>query len=329
MGPTALAQVLRPLATLFPSARHPDLLVGLEGPDDAAVYRLADDDALVVTVDFFPPVVDDPFDFGAIAAANAMSDVFAMGGEVLLALNVAVFPDVLPLDVATAIIRGGAKKVAEAGGVLAGGHTVTGVEPMYGLAVVGRLDPASLLRKSGAHPGDRLVLTKPLGVGLLTTALKAGVAEAAHVAAATASMATLNRVAARAAIAAGSRAATDVTGFGLIGHAAEMAEAGGVALWFDVGALPLLPGTIGYAEAHCVPGGTDRNRAGFAPRVSGLDGIGGVWSDVLFDPQTSGGLLIAIAPDGVDDLLARLDADGVVGRVVGGVAPGQGVVVRR
>jgi selenide, water dikinase len=317
MGPTALAQVLRPLLALFPSSSYPDLLVGLDGPDDAAVYRLDDETALVVTTDFFPPVVDDPHAFGQIAAANAMSDVFAMGGEVILALNLAVFPDRLGTDHMAAIVRGGAEKVAEAGGVLAGGHTVSGDEPMYGLAVVGRAHPDRLLRKDGVRAGDVLVLTKALGTGLVTTALKAGRAAPDHVAAATRAMVMLNRAAARGAVAAGARAATDVTGFGLVGHAAEMAVQSKVVLRIDPGAVALLPGALEYAERGHVPGGTTRNRDGFAAHVAGLVDLPQVWQDVVCDPQTSGGLLIAVAPEGLGALQSLLAASATDARVIG------------
>src|SRR3990172_11011200 len=213
MGSDALAQVLRPLASLFPAADHVDLLVGLDSLDDAAVYRLRDDEAIIATVDFFPPIVDDPYDFGAIAAANAMSDVFAMGGEVLLALNLLAWPADLDADVAAAVLKGGAEKVLEAGAVIAGGHSIIDCEPKYGLTVIGRVHPERILRLSGARPGDVLVLTKPLGTGLVTTALKAGAADAGHVADAVASMKVLNRAAGRGAVGGRARAAADITGF--------------------------------------------------------------------------------------------------------------------
>jgi len=315
MGPTALAQVLRPLARLFPSERYPDLLVGLDSPDDAAVLRIGDSEALVVTTDFFPPVLDDPFDYGAVAAANAMSDVFAMGGDVLLALNLAVFPGNLSTDTCAAIIEGGAAKVAEAGAVLAGGHTVTAGEPMYGLAVVGRLDPARMLRKAGARVGDTLVLTKSLGSGLVTTALKRGLATPEHVARATAGMASLNMAAGRAAVAVGARAATDVTGFGLLGHATEMAVASRVGLALFLDRIALLPGTLEYA------------RDGFADRVVGLDRLDPIWPSVLYDPQTSGGLLVALSPSRADELLSMLQGQGETAAIVGDVVEGSGVAV--
>jgi selenide,water dikinase len=307
------------LANLFPPEEHPDLIVGLDSPDDAAVMLVRDHRALVVTTDFFPPVVDRPYDYGAVAAANAMSDVFAMGGEVILALNVSVFPGRLPLDVCAEIIEGGAAKVAEAGGVLAGGHTVTGDEPMYGLAVVGRVDPDRMLRKAGAMPGDMLVLTKPLGAGLVTTALKRGVASDEHVRIATESMATLNRSAARAAVAVEARAATDVTGFGLLGHAVEMAQQSGVSLRVFASDLPLLPGARDYAAEGCVPGGTGHNIEGFERHVTGTRDLDSLWPSVLHDPQTSGGLLIAAPTSATDAMLEHLRRDGAGAWVIGEV----------
>lgn len=327
MGATALAQVLRPLASVFPPDSVPELVIGLDAPDDAAVFRLRDDEALVVTTDFFPPVVDDPYDFGAIAAANAMSDVFAMGGEVLLALNIAGFPEVLPLEVGAEIIRGGAEMVRQAGAVLAGGHTTTGPEPLYGLAVVGRIDPRRVLRKGGARAGDALLLTKPIGTGVITTALKRDQADAAHVAAAVAAMRSLNREAGQAARAVGAHAVTDITGFGLIGHAWELASASRVALHIDVEGIELLPGARHYAAAGCVPGGTISNGHAYAPHVTGLQDVPAPWLDLLFDPQTSGGLLVALGPDAVPAFQDRLRASPHGVARIGTVREGAGVHV--
>jgi selenide,water dikinase len=326
MGADALAQVLRPLADFFPAGDHPNLLAGLEAPDDAAVWRLADDDALIATADFFPPVVDDPEVYGAIAAANSMSDVFAMGGEVLFALNIAAFPEDLAMDAITAIFRGGAERVRAAGGVVAGGHTVIDEEPKFGLAVVGRADPRRLLRKAGARPGDVLILTKPLGTGLVTTAIKSGNAEAAEVEAVQAAMRALNLVAGRAAVAAGAHAATDITGYGLAGHAAEMAAAGGVALAIELGHVPRLPGADRLAAAGATPGGTERNRRAFAAQVSfAAPSLAG--ECLAYDPQTSGGLLVALDPRQAPGFTARLEAAGERGWRVGTVEAGSGVRV--
>jgi selenide,water dikinase len=327
MGAHALAQVLRPLATVFPPGSVPELLVGLEAPDDAAVYSLGGDRALVVTTDFFPPIVDDPYDFGAVAAANAMSDVFAMGGEVILALNIAGFPDVLPTDVGSEVIRGGAETVAAAGAVLAGGHTVTGPEPLYGLAVVGMVDPARILRKGGAKPGDVLVLTKPIGTGVVTTALKQGKVDPAHLEAAVDCMKELNKAAGRAASGLSAHAVTDVTGFGLVGHALELAEASEAAVRLDVSRIPLLPGAEEYAGVGCIPGGTVSNGHTFEPRTRGLPQVSKPWLDLLFDPQTSGGLLVALPPQDAREFQARLRGARHEAVVVGSVIEGAGVEI--
>ena len=241
--------MLRALDNLFPAEQHPNLLVGLGSPDDAAVYRLNDEQALIQTVDFFTPIVDTPYEYGAIAAANALSDVYAMGGEVLFALNIAALPPDLPTDMMAEILRGGADVVRSVGAAIAGGHTIQDKEPKYGLAVTGLVHPDRILTKGGARPGDALVLTKPLGTGTITTALKRGQVAPAHLDAAIASMMRLNRVASQAAQAAGARSATDITGFGLIGHTSEMAEAAGVRFRIRFDALPWLPGALGYAEA--------------------------------------------------------------------------------
>ncbi len=292
MGPGALAQVLRPLRL----TTHPDLLVGLQTGDDAAVYRPADDLALIQTVDFFPPVVDDPYTFGAIAAANAMSDIYAMGGDVLLALNVAAWPDDLPGEQLSRIFAGGADKLAEVGAVIAGGHTVTDDEPKYGLCVTGTIRPDRIMTKAGARPGDRLYLTKPIGTGVVTTALKRDAAADEHLAEAIEWMLRLNRDAARLALEVGVNACTDITGFGLAGHAAEMADKSGVRLRIGAEAVPLLTRAAEYAELGFVPGGTDRNRdhftSGERPLVTLPDNLPHPLDQLLFDPQTSGGLLL-------------------------------------
>jgi selenide,water dikinase len=293
-----------------------DLLVGLAPSDDAAVVRLADDTALVSTIDFFPPLVDDPADYGAIAAANACSDVFAMGGDVVLALNVAAFPETLPPDVIRAIFRAAAETVAAAGGVVAGGHTIRSPEPIFGLAVQGVVAPGRQFTTGGARPGDALVLSKPLGTGL---ALASG--DSAVVGAAVASMRRLNRDAAwalrrhRAAV----HAVTDVTGFGLLGHGWEVAERSGAQVAFASAALPLLDGVGAVAEAGVRTGGDARNREYVAGHVS-LEADHAA-AAVAFDPQTSGGLLAAVAPAAVGDLA---DAGFVA---IGHVAPGPPAVL--
>ncbi len=328
MGPDALAQVLRPLASAF-GAPNPDVLVGLDASDDAAVYRLNDEQAIVATVDFFPPVVDDPYTFGAIAAANALSDIYAMGGAPLFCLNLVAFPDTLDPSILTDILRGGAEKVREAGAVVAGGHTVTDVEPKYGLAAIGMVHPARILTKGGARAGDTLLLTKPLGTGVITTALKELSVEAGDYDTCTASMTALNGPAARALSALGSaiHACTDITGFGLLGHALEMSQRSGVRLRFTMANVPTLPGARSYAEQGLVPGGTRRNirhvepYTAYSPAVTAIDKL------LLCDPQTSGGLFVAVDPPAVDRAIAALRAAGVEAQVVGAAEDGAGLSV--
>jgi selenide,water dikinase len=326
-GIATLAEVLRPLTETFLAADFPDLLVGIDGPDDAAVYKLSDELAIVQTIDFFPPVVDDPYTFGAVAAANAMSDVYAMGGDVLFALQVAAFPEDQPPSVLAEIFRGGAEKVREAGGVIAGGHTLIDAEPKYGLAVTGVLHPDRVLRKAGAQPGDALLLTKPLGTGIVLTAARADACAQEHLDAAVTSMLLLNQHASHLARAAGVHAMTDVTGFSLLGHAEEMARAGGVRLVFDARALPALPGALEYARAGHVTGGASRNRRGLEGKVSLPSGLPDEIEHLLFDPQTSGGLLIALPPDGADALARALEGAGFLAARVGRVEAGAGVAV--
>ncbi len=327
MGPEALAQVLRPLQNMFRAEEHPELLVGLEVSDDAAVYKINDELAVIQTLDFFTPVVDDPYDYGAIAAANAMSDVYAMGGEVVLALNICGFPPDLPPDIVTEILRGGAEKVAEAGGVLAGGHTLDDKEPKYGLAVMGLIHPNRVLAKAGARPGDMLVLTKPLGVGIITTALKGGVADPAHVAAAVKNMKTLNRDAARLIQQVGVHACTDITGFALLGHSHEMAEKSGVRLHFHVDRLPFLEGAMQYAEEWLFPGGACRNQSAYERWVDFGPGVSEEMQMLLFTPETSGGLLVAVPPDRLETLAALFTEEGHPCWVIGEVLEGEGIAV--
>lgn len=327
MEPKALAQVLRPLQERFRLEDHPALLVGLEGADDAAVYRLNETQAVIQTVDFFTPIVDDPYQFGAIAAANAMSDVYAMGGEVVLALNVVALPSHWPEELTAEILRGGAEKVVEAGGVIAGGHSIDDEEPKYGLAVMGLVAPDRILTKAGARPGDALVLTKRLGTGLITTAAKADVAEPEHLAAAVESMMQLNRRAARLAQAAGAAAATDITGFGLLGHAHEMAERSGVRLVLEAAALPLLPGATAYADDWLFPAGTCRNQQGYADGVEFASGIPEENQQLLYTPETSGGLLLALPADRLPEWERRCTEEDQPFWTIGRVEAGRGVLV--
>ncbi|NWF68727.1 MAG: selenide, water dikinase SelD [Chloroflexi bacterium] len=316
--------MLRPLSGLFPSADYRALIVGLAEPDDAAVYQLDEERAIISTVDFFPPVVDDAYAFGAIAAANALSDVYAMGGEPLMAINLAAFPDGLDMELLTEILRGGAEKVREAGAVIAGGHTVTDKEPKYGLAVTGLAHPQRLLTKGGMRPGDKLILTKALGTGVVTTALKNKRAETAHVNAAVASMSRLNRAGARAALAHGVRGATDITGYGLLGHAHEMAHLSHVDLEMSWGALAWLPGAAEYAQQEIFAGGMWRNRDYFSQWVQFDSGIEAWQQYLLYDPQTSGGLLLAAAPETADGLCDTLRNGGDLAMLVGEARAGQG-----
>ncbi|GAB4570571.1 MAG: selenide, water dikinase SelD [Anaerolineae bacterium] len=318
--------MLHPLQDIFLPQDFPDLLVGIAAPDDAAVYRLNDQQALVVTTDFFPPVVDDPYDYGAIAAANAMSDVFAMGGRVLFALNIAAFPEKLPVTVLSEIMRGGAEKVREAGAAIAGGHTITDDEPKYGLAVIGMVALDALCSKAGARPGDALVLSKALGTGVVTTALKRGLARSEHVSAAVASMARLNQRAAEAAFRAGAHATTDITGYSLLGHAHEMARLSNVDLEIAIDRLAWLPGTRDYAEQWIFPGGMANNRRHYSQWVTFEGAISEVEQALLFDPETSSGLLIAVPQGAADQLMADLEAAGDVPQQIGRVVPGSGSV---
>jgi len=314
-----LAQVLRPLSDKFKPQDFPALLVGLGEPDDAAVYRINESTAIIQTMDFFPPVVDDAYSFGAITAANAMSDVYAMGGEVLLALNIAAWRDDLPLELLSEIFRGGADKVAEAGAVVAGGHTVTDQEPKYGLSVTGVVHPDRITTKGGARVGDVLILTKPLGSGLITTAGKNGVASDAHLQNAIVWMSKLNRNAARAMQEVGIRCATDITGYGLLGHAHEIADASQVALQFRADALPVLDGALEYARQKQIPGGAGRNKLYLEDKVEITRGIAEDRAEILFDPQTSGGLLIAVSQMNFDALMRALKSRGVEHWVIGEV----------
>jgi selenide, water dikinase len=308
-----------------------NLLVGAADGDDAAVLRLDDQRALVVTCDFFTPIVDDPGDWGRIAAANALSDVYAMGGSPLVALNLTAWPAALPVELLAEVLRGGAEVAGRAGCPVVGGHSIDDPEPKYGLAVVGMADPARLLTIARARPGDRLVLTKPLGTGVVATAVKRGQPDPAAVAAAVASMTALNRDAAEAALAAGVEAATDVTGFGLLGHLHRMLRASGVAGEVDAARVPFLPGAAELAAAGFVSGGTRSNEAYLRDHLRLEPGLPPVVATLLWDAQTSGGLLLSVPPSRLGDLVEHLRLRGiepaVVGRVVGG-RPGR-VVVRR
>ncbi len=303
------------------------MLLGLEVSDDAAVYQLTPELAVILTVDYITPIVDDPYDYGAIAAANAMSDVYAMGGEVSLALNVCCFTPDLPVEMLSSILQGGADKVAEAGAVIAGGHTLDDKEPKYGLADMGLVHPARIFSKSGARAGDVLFLTKRLGVGIVATAAKADVASHEHMAQAVAEMKLLNRFAGRMALSAGAHACTDITGFSLLGHACEMAEKSRVRLRFYLHALPFVDGATDYAGQWLFPGGSCRNRDCYRSMVSFQPGIEEELQMLLFTPETSGGLLIAVPEEGAESFLESCVERGQACWRVGEVTEGTGVEV--
>jgi selenide,water dikinase len=293
------------------------------------VYQINREQALVQTVDFFPPIVDDPYTFGAIAAANALSDIYAMGGRPIVALAIAAVPDDLPPEMTRAIMQGGADKVMEAGAVVAGGHTVVDREPKYGLCVTGLVDPANVTAKANAQVGDVLLLTKPLGTGVITTASKRGVADPAHLAAAIDSMLTLNRLAAEIAQTVAVHSVTDITGFGLLGHAAGIARNSGVGLQIDLDALPLLPGVSEYVQQGMVSGGLRRNQE-FVERDNGVQyaaHVSGERQLILFDPQTSGGLLLALPSNAAAELMQRYAQADQPCWQIGTVVEGSGINV--
>jgi selenide,water dikinase len=295
MGPGTLTEVLHPLKQQSEPA---SLLVGLHAIDDAAIYRINLQQAIISTADFFPPIVDDPYAFGAIAAANAMSDVYAMGGQVLMAINLVAWPDDLEPELLSKVLQGGTDTVAQASAIIAGGHTVIDKEPKYGLSVTGIIHPEHILTKGGAQPGDLLILSKPLGTGLITTAHKRSLVREDDLQTAIQSMSRLNRQASEALVHAGAgvHAVTDITGFGLLGHAWEMASQSLTGMRIHYEALPLLPNALHYTESECIPGGASRNKKYLTPWVNIASSISEQQQAILWDPQTSGGLLAAIEP---------------------------------
>lgn len=320
MGPGALDEVL----TGLPKVVDSRVLVGPETSDDAGVMLIDSERALVQTVDFFSPIVDDCYLFGQIAAANSLSDIYAMGATPLSALNIACFPTCLtPLEMSE-ILRGGADKLLEAGAILLGGHTVENPEPKFGMAVTAVIHPDAFWTNTGAQVGDALILTKPLGTGILSTALKAGLLEAEHEAAAVEAMRTLNKAAAETLRRhATVHACTDVTGFGFLGHLSEMIQADPITSVINSEALPILPGALEQAQMGLVPAGAYRNREYFGDRIVIADAVPTACQDLMFDPQTSGGLLVAI-PDGEKEkVLAALQTAGVAAQVVGSVTEKQ------
>ncbi len=326
LSPADLRTVLGLARGLGGAPNDPDLLVGLDTADDAAVYRLRDDLAIVFTTDFFTPIVDDPYDWGRIAATNALSDVYAMGAAPLLALNLVAWPrEGLPFELLARVLDGGNDVVRAAGALVGGGHSIDDTEPKFGLAVVGTVDPARVLTNRGARAGDALVLTKPIGLGVISTAVKRGAAAPALVDEAIRVMTTLNAGARDAALAIGDalHAATDVTGFGLLGHLRELLVGSGLAAHVDAGAVPVIDGVRALVADGMVAGGTQRNHA-FVDESVEWNGLAAEEQLLLADAQTSGGLLLAVAPDAVDALVHELDARGTLASaIVGATAPGE------
>jgi len=315
IGPADLAQVLRNLPV---RERNPNLLVGLETNDDAGVYRLNDEIALVQTVDFFTPIVDDPYSFGQVAAANALSDIYAMGGTPLTALNIVAFPiGTLDKEVLSEILRGAGNKLAEAGATLVGGHSIDDSEPKFGLAVTGVVHPGKIWTNAGAKVGDRLILTKPIGVGILTTALKNGQLNEAEISRITTVMTTLNKIAASTMASYTVHACTDVTGFGLLGHASEMAGGSGVGMRIKKAQVPVLPRVRELAAAGFVPGGTKNNLRYLQGSVTFAETLDQIDRWILCDAVTSGGLLMAIPVEQADLLLLDLHHAGVEAIAIG------------
>lgn len=308
MSPKVLDQVL----ARIPRVDNPNVLVGFDTADDAGVYRLTPALALVQTVDFFTPIVDDPFTFGAIAAANSLSDIYAMGGCPLTALSILAWPGSDDLDDLEQILKGGAEKIHEAGCVVLGGHSITDPEIKFGYAITGTADPAEIKTNAGARPGDVLILTKKIGTGIISTALKRGLADAAHIEKSIASMLTLNREAAEAMTGLEVHSVTDVTGFGLLGHVREMAVASGVTLEIDSKSVEFLDGAVEYARAGAIPGGLNNNREFVSACVEGAS----EFEDLLYDPQTSGGLLIALPEASAARYTAKYPSAYVIGRVL-------------
>ena len=312
VGPGTLSGILCKL----PKFQNPDLLVGTETSDDAAVYRISDELAIIQTLDFFTPVADDPYDFGQIAAANALSDVYAMGGEPKTALNIVAFPKDMDTEILGEILKGGADKVMEAGAVLAGGHTIQDDTPKYGLSVTGFVHPDKFWKNYGAQTGDRLILTKALGTGIINTAIKADMASEGAREAALASMKTLNKGARDVLKKYQIHACTDVTGFGLGGHGTEMAEGSNKTLVIHTEQLPVLPNVEEYASMGLIPGGAYRNRE-FAGKT-GYTSTAVLWKeDLVFDPQTSGGLLAAVSEEEADSIVKELKKAGLPASVIG------------
>lgn len=317
IGPADLSQVLRQLPK---TEKHPDLLVGLDTSDDAGVFRLNDDLALVQTVDFFTPIVDDPYSFGQVAAANALSDIYAMGGKPLTALNIVAFPiATLDKSVLADILRGAGDKVAEAGATLVGGHSIDDPEPKFGMAVTGLIHPDRVLTNAGARPGDKLILTKPIGVGIMTTSLKRDLLRPEEIDVVTRTMTTLNKTAAEVMADFRVHACTDVTGFGLMGHSLEMAKGSGAGLHIYAEQVPVLPRVRELAESGAVPGGTKNNFRHVQDSVRFDERLDEIAQWILCDAVTSGGLLLSVDAEDAEPLVAAMRERGVAAACIGEV----------
>lgn len=327
MAPEVLTQVLRPLKNLFPKNEYPDLLVGLDVSDDAAVFKINSKTAVIQTLDFITPIVDDPYDYGAIAAANALSDIFAMGGHVILGLNIVGLPPELPEEMISEILKGGADKICESGGVLAGGHSVDDKEPKYGLSVMGLVHPDKIFTVANANVGDLLVLTKPLGVGIITTAFKADVVEPAHMVPAIESMKKLNKNASEIFSKIGVTTCTDITGFSLLGHSSDIAECSHVKLQFHFDELPFHNGARAYANEWLFPAGSCRNQKCYEHHIKFTNDISDDMRMLMYTPETSGGLLAAVSESQLDMCAKLFDEINEPFWIVGSVVKGQGVEI--
>lgn len=312
---------------MFDPASTPDLIAGLNSPDDAAVWKLDDNRALILTTDFFTPVVDDPYDYGRIAAVNSISDIYAMGGTPFLALNIAALPPDLDDSISRKIFEGGAVMAREAGVVIAGGHSIQDKEPKYGMVVAGLVDPNLMFRKAGAQPGDQLYLTKPLGFGTITTALKQQRVKEDDLLAAVNWMVRLNREASQAGAACGVRSATDITGYSLLGHAMEIAQASQVGLSLIFDQIPILENALPYAEQFIFPGGAYDNRAYFQKNIVLKRSLGEDQQMLLYDPQTSGGLLLAVPADRCGKFEATIRQKNSYAWRIGEVIQGSGIII--
>lgn len=319
---------MRPLESIFSAQDYPNLLVGIEPPDDAAVWKIDDSRSIVITTDFFTPVVDEPYDYGAISAANSISDIYAMGATPILALNIAAFPPQLPAEFLSEIIKGAAEKAKEAGVVIAGGHTIQDKEPKFGLVVIGMLETKKLLRKSDVFPDDLLVLTKPLGIGVTTTANKAEKAKSEDMEEAKKWMVKLNKIASEIAIQIGLKAATDITGFSLLGHSYEMAKSSNVRLILESSKVPFIKGARYYGEKWYFAGGAADNKLYYEKFIVFSDEIDDVTQMLLFDPQTSGGLLLAVPPEKIDEFETLSKQRNQPYWIIGEAVEGTGITVK-